>query len=207
MALDTLYAEGQRLYSETFSAYARQFLDRQDRPAVRRIESVLPAVAVRRKGAVRTARATVGTLIEATYALEHLFARAARRRCDVCGELLVHTGRSEAVERIFEWAQGDKVGVTAPLGGDALGEDHDVVEEVLLDLLAAGHVRVLVDGRVVRLDERRRSTSEGRGPKKASPSSDEERLRAAHTSRAAEASAPLWGRWRGRFGGGLGGGR
>jgi excinuclease ABC A subunit len=166
LALDTLYAEGQRLYTETFSAYARQFLERLDRPAVRAINGVLPAVAVRRKGAVRTARATVGTLIEATYALEHLFARAGVRVCDRCGIALAHLERQNAVAEVVAWGGGDRVLLVAPVGengdhgseqqgaqgGEAVGAVGKARLQVLGDLVEAGYFRFLIDGREVRLE-------------------------------------------------------
>ncbi|NCA71598.1 MAG: excinuclease ABC subunit A, partial [Sphingobacteriia bacterium] len=85
LAFDTLYAEGQRRYLETFSPYARQFLDRLDRPAAERIEGIPPAIAIDQNNAVRTSRSTVGTLTELTDHLKLLYARAARLFCHGCG--------------------------------------------------------------------------------------------------------------------------
>jgi excinuclease ABC subunit A len=86
LAFDTLYAEGQRRYVETFSPYARQFLDRMDRPQVERIEGIPPAIAIDQTNTVRTSRSTVGTMTEINDHLKLLFARAARLHCRGCGQ-------------------------------------------------------------------------------------------------------------------------
>ncbi len=85
LAFDTVYAEGQRRYVETFSPYARQFLDRMDRPAADRIEGIPPAIAIDQTNPVRTSRSTVGTMTELNDYLKLLFARAARLFCRGCG--------------------------------------------------------------------------------------------------------------------------
>src|SRR5512147_2156618 len=85
LAFDTLYAEGQRRYVETFSPYARQFLDRMDRPQVDRVEDIPPAIAIDQTNPVRTSRSTVGTMTEINDHLKLLFARAAQLRCRGCG--------------------------------------------------------------------------------------------------------------------------
>ncbi len=152
LAMDTLYAEGQRLYAETFSAYARQFLDRVDRPDVRNIESIMPATAVRRKGAVRTARSTVGTLIEAMYSLEHLFALGAVRKCDDCNGAVKNTQTENAVDRILEWADGEPLIIGAPLRtADSIMESAST-KEILSDLAAAGWTRVLYGKQLMRIE-------------------------------------------------------
>src|SRR5687767_13832332 len=86
LAFDTLYAEGQRRYVETFSPYARQFLDRMDRPQVEKIEGIPPAIAIDQTNTVRTSRSTVGTMTELNDYLKLLFARAARLYCRSCGQ-------------------------------------------------------------------------------------------------------------------------
>jgi excinuclease ABC subunit A len=85
LAFETIYAEGQRRYIETFSAYARQFLDRMDRPQADRIDGIPPAIAIDQTNPVRTSRSTVGTMTELTDHLNLLFARAARLFCHGCG--------------------------------------------------------------------------------------------------------------------------
>ena len=86
LAFDTLYAEGQRRYVETFSPYARQFMDRMDRPQVEKIEGIPPAIAIDRKDPVRTSRSTVGTMTEITDYVKLLFARLAQLHCRSCGQ-------------------------------------------------------------------------------------------------------------------------
>src|SRR5881396_2685160 len=86
LVFDTLYAEGQRRYVETFSAYARQFLERMDRPAVDKVDGVPPAIAIDQTNPVRTSRSTVGTMTELNDHLKLLFARAARLYCRQCGQ-------------------------------------------------------------------------------------------------------------------------
>src|SRR5699024_2899260 len=89
LAFDTLYAEGQRRYVETFSPYARQFLDRMDKPQVDRIEGVLPAIAIDQVNPVRNSRSTVGTMTELNDHLKLLYARAAHLFCRGCGQPVV----------------------------------------------------------------------------------------------------------------------
>ncbi|MBQ5767203.1 MAG: excinuclease ABC subunit A, partial [Burkholderiaceae bacterium] len=90
LVFDTLYAEGQRRYVETFSPYARQFLDRMDRPQVDRIEGVPPAIAIDQTNPVRTSRSTVGTMTELNDHLKLFFAQQAKLYCEHCGELVEH---------------------------------------------------------------------------------------------------------------------
>src|ERR687890_444921 len=89
LVFDTIYAEGQRRYVETFSPYARQFLDRMDRPQVERIEGIPPAIAIDQTNPVRTSRSTVGTMTELNDHLKLLFARAAKLHCRGCGKPVV----------------------------------------------------------------------------------------------------------------------
>ena len=86
LVFDTLYAEGQRRYVETFSPYVRQFMDRMDRPRVDKIEGILPAIAIDQTNPVRTSRSTVGTMTELNDLLKILFAQTARLFCQRCGE-------------------------------------------------------------------------------------------------------------------------
>src|SRR4030042_6660045 len=85
LAFDTLYAEGQRRYIETFSPYARQFMERMDRPLVEKIEAIPPAIAIDRKDPVRTSRSTVGTMTDITDYVKLLYARAGQLHCRKCG--------------------------------------------------------------------------------------------------------------------------
>src|SRR5881394_438300 len=97
LVFDTLYAEGQRRYVETFSAYARQFLDRMDRPAVDKVDGVPPAIAIDQTNPVRSSRSTVGTMTELNDHLKLLFARAATLHCRNCGKPV----RRDSAESIY----------------------------------------------------------------------------------------------------------
>jgi excinuclease ABC subunit A len=109
LVFDTIYAEGQRRYVETFSPYARQFLDRMDKPQVDRIEGILPAIAIDQTNPVRTSRSTVGTMTELNDHLKLLFARASRLYCRCCGRLV----RRDTVQSIL-----DELGARAAQAGD-----------------------------------------------------------------------------------------
>jgi excinuclease ABC subunit A len=106
LAFDTLYAEGQRRYVETFSPYARQFMDRMDRPLVDKIEGIPPAIAIDRKDPVRTSRSTVGTMTEITDYAKLLFARLGQLYCRVCGQPVV----SETPSHVWRWLKGFPAG-------------------------------------------------------------------------------------------------
>src|SRR5690349_7767469 len=94
LVFDTLYAEGQRRYVETFSRYARQFLDRMDKPQVDAIEGIPPAIAIDQTNPVRTSPSTVGTMTELNDHLKLLYARAARLHCTGCGRAVTQIGRA-----------------------------------------------------------------------------------------------------------------
>ncbi|MDX1607255.1 MAG: hypothetical protein R3202_13770, partial [Candidatus Competibacterales bacterium] len=152
LAFDTLYAEGQRRYVETFSPYARQFLDRMDRPRVERIEGIPPAIAIDQVNPVRTSRSTVGTMTELADHLKLLFARAARLCCDHCGRRVVRdTPQGAADQLLAEVEAGTPVmlafRVTIP---DNFGEDE--IRDLLgrqgyarVETLADGTLRVVQD--------------------------------------------------------------
>src|SRR5271168_1024903 len=100
LAFDTIYAEGQRRYVETFSPYARQFLDRMDKPQVERIEGIPPAIAIDQVNPVRTSRSTVGTMTELNDHLKLLFARAAQLHCRACGRMVRRDTPSTVAEAL-----------------------------------------------------------------------------------------------------------
>src|SRR5512139_211737 len=114
LVFDTVYAEGQRRYVETFSPYARQFLDRMDKPRVDRIEGIPPAIAIDQTNPVRTSRSTVGTMTELNDHLKLLFARAARLFCDGCGREV----RRDTPESI-----ADAILTTSPASGSGRALD------------------------------------------------------------------------------------
>ena len=104
LAFDTVYAEGQRRYVETFSPYARQFLDRMDAPGVDRIEGIPPAIAIDQTNPVRTSRSTVGTMTELNDHLKLLFARATRLHCRGCGEPVRRDTPDSIADELFRRA-------------------------------------------------------------------------------------------------------
>ena len=114
LAFDTLYAEGQRRYVETFSPYARQFMDRMDRPRVEKIDGIPPAVAIDRKDPVRTSRSTVGTMTEITDYVKLLFARRGRLHCRDCGRPVASETPEDVWQHIRRFPEGSEVILTFP---------------------------------------------------------------------------------------------
>jgi len=106
LAFDTVYAEGQRRYVETFSPYARQFLDRMDKPAVDAIEGIPPAIAIDQTNPVRNSRSTVGTMTELNDHLKLLFARAARLFCQGCGKEVRRDSEDSIVDSLLSRGEG-----------------------------------------------------------------------------------------------------
>jgi excinuclease ABC subunit A len=149
LAFDVLYAEGHRRYAETFSPYARQFLERLDRPRAERIEGVLPAVAVDRTAPVRTSRSTVGTMTSVADYLRALYARAASLHCRGCGQVVLRDTPSSIFETLLREADGSSVLVAFPHG-----VGRKVKAAVVREAFAkAGFRRVLEKGTVVRLED------------------------------------------------------
>ena len=151
LAFDVLYAEGHRRYAETFSPYARQFLERLDRPRAERIEGVLPAVAVDRTAPVRTSRSTVGTMTSVADYLRALYARAATLHCRQCGRPVKRDTPSSIFDALVEAAEGRSALVCFP---------HRVGKKVGIGVVReafekAGFRRVLEDGEVRRIEEAR----------------------------------------------------
>ncbi|MCG5056145.1 MAG: hypothetical protein KA712_24605 [Myxococcales bacterium] len=147
LAFDILYAEGHRRYVETFSAYARQFLERLDRPKAERIEGVLPAVAIDRTAPVRSSRSTVGTMTSIADYLRALFARASQLTCARCGKPVVRATPSAIFERLVSEAPGQQALVTFALTSGKLSPT------LLRESLARnGFQRVLENGEAVKLD-------------------------------------------------------
>jgi excinuclease ABC subunit A len=148
LAFDTLYAEGQRRYVESLSAYARQFLSMMDKPDVESIEGLSPAIAIEQKATSHNPRSTVGTVTEIHDYLRLLFARAGIPRCpDHLIDLTAQTV-SQMVDQVLKLPEGTAVALLAPLISDRKGEHAQVLE----DLAAQGFVRVRVDGRIYDMD-------------------------------------------------------
>ncbi|HEY8551017.1 MAG TPA: excinuclease ABC subunit UvrA [Vicinamibacterales bacterium] len=183
LAFDTVYAEGQRRYVESLSAYARQFLERMERPDVDSVEGMPPAIAIRQKNSVRNPRSTVGTTTEIHDYLRLLFARVGRTICRNCGRDVIRETAEAVAERLGKLPEGTRLllGFTMPIvRGPALldadrepiddeegaptpddvvppagrrAEPADVVATTLDTLRRKGFARLLIDGRAVNLDE------------------------------------------------------
>ena len=149
LAFDTIYAEGQRRYVESLSAYARQFLERMEKPAVDHIDGLSPAVAIEQKNPTKTSRSTVGTATEIYDYLRLLWARIGRTICPKCGRELKPDTVESVTDTVLALPAGTRFYVAAPL---KLSEEvtHEVVIE---NLRAQGFVRVSIDGVVRHLDE------------------------------------------------------
>jgi len=149
LAFDTIYAEGQRRYVESLSAYARQFLERMEKPDVDSIDGLSPAVAIEQKNPTRTSRSTVGTATEIYDYLRLLWARIGRTFCPVCGRELKPDTVQSVVDSVMALPEGTRFSVAFPLRLSSK-VTHDVVVE---NLRAQGFVRVSVDGRTLHLDD------------------------------------------------------
>jgi len=147
LAFDTIFAEGQRRYVESLSAYARQFLGQMDKPDVDFIEGLSPAVSIDQKSTNRNPRSTVGTITEVYDYLRLLFARAGTQHCPVCGERVTAQTPQQIVDRLLELPEGTKYQVLAPVVRGRKGEYADLFKE----LQAKGFARARVDGGVVQL--------------------------------------------------------
>src|SRR5713101_1564163 len=112
LAFDVLYAEGQRRYVESFSAYTRQFLDRMDKPLVERIDGILPAIAISQGNSVKTSRSTVATMTELHDHLKLLFAKIGVLHCRTCGEPVAPASAESVCATLLEQAAGTRVLVT-----------------------------------------------------------------------------------------------
>ncbi|RMI08830.1 excinuclease ABC subunit UvrA [Cellulomonas triticagri] len=149
LAFDTIFAEGQRRYVESLSAYARQFLGQMDKPDVDFIEGLSPAVSIDQKSTNRNPRSTVGTITEVYDYLRLLFARAGTQHCPVCGEKVTAQTPQQIVDRLLELPEGTRYQVLAPVVRGRKGEYADLFKE----LQAKGFARARVDGEVVQLAE------------------------------------------------------
>jgi len=149
LAFDTIFAEGQRRYVESLSAYARQFLGQMDKPDVDFIEGLSPAVSIDQKSTNRNPRSTVGTITEVYDYLRLLWARAGRPHCPVCGEPITRQTPQQIVDRLLELPEGTRFQVLAPVVRGRKGEYADLFRE----LQSKGFSRARVDGETVSLAE------------------------------------------------------
>ncbi len=149
LALDTLYAEGQRRYVESLSAYARQFLGLMEKPDVERIDGLSPAISIEQKSGVRNPRSTVGTVTEIYDYLRLLYARIGIPHCPSCGKRIERQTAQEIIDRLIEVPAGTRMTILAPVIRGRKGE----YQELFKSLAREGFIRVRVDGRVRALDE------------------------------------------------------
>jgi len=149
LAFDTIFAEGQRRYVESLSAYARQFLGQMDKPDVEYIEGLSPAVSIDQRGASHNPRSTVGTVTEIYDYLRLLFARAGTPHCPVCGRVMSRQSAQEIVDEVEKLPEGARLLILAPLVRGRKGTHGAVFDEVR----KSGFVRVRVNGEVRSLDE------------------------------------------------------
>ncbi|MBA3412593.1 MAG: excinuclease ABC subunit UvrA [Actinobacteria bacterium] len=149
LAFDTIYAEGQRRYVESLSAYARQFLQMMEKPDVDSIEGLSPAISIDQKTTSRNPRSTVGTVTEIYDYLRLLYARIGRPHCPVCGRPIAGQSLEQIVDQVLQQPDGTRFTVNAPVVRDRKGEFRDVLEELRAD----GFTRVKVDGEQRLLEE------------------------------------------------------
>ncbi|MDO5501566.1 MAG: excinuclease ABC subunit UvrA, partial [Actinomycetia bacterium] len=149
LAFDTIFAEGQRRYVESLSAYARQFLGQMDKPDVDFIEGLSPAVSIDQKSTNRNPRSTVGTITEVYDYLRLLFARAGRPHCPTCGEPITRQSPQQIVDRLLELPERTRFQILAPVVRARKGEYVDMFAE----LQSQGFARAVVDGEMVNLAE------------------------------------------------------
>jgi excinuclease ABC subunit A len=149
LAFDTIFAEGQRRYVESLSAYARQFLGQMEKPDVDQIEGLSPAVSIDQKGVSHNPRSTVGTVTEIYDYLRLLYARIGVPHCPVCGEVLAVQSAQQIVDAIKNLSDGSRTQILAPIISNKKGTHDRVID----DIRKAGFSRVRVDGRVHDLSE------------------------------------------------------
>ncbi|MFH1037951.1 MAG: excinuclease ABC subunit UvrA [PVC group bacterium] len=149
LAFDTIYAEGQRRYVESLSAYARQFLEQMQKPHVESIEGLSPAIAIEQRKAGSNPRSTVGTVTEIYDYLRLLYARVGIPHCYLCGREISRQTVQEIVDRALSFPEGMKIQVLAPVVRGRKGEHRDVLESIARQ----GFVRVRVDGETRSVDE------------------------------------------------------
>jgi len=149
LAFDTIYAEGQRRYVESLSAYARQFLGQMDKPDVDSIEGLSPAISIDQKTTSRNPRSTVGTVTEIYDYLRLLWSRVGKPHCPICGRPIVGQSAEQIIDQVMELADGTRFMVLAPVVRGRKGEYGKLLEELRAD----GFARVKIDERIRMLEE------------------------------------------------------
>ncbi|MES9904759.1 MAG: excinuclease ABC subunit UvrA, partial [Sedimenticola sp.] len=149
LAFDTIYAEGQRRYVESLSAYARQFLSVMEKPDIDHIEGLSPAISIEQKTTSHNPRSTVGTITEIYDYLRLLFARAGTPRCPQHDTPLEAQTVSQMVDQVLALPEGSKLMLLAPVVSERKGEHHKLLQE----LNAQGFIRARIDGEIHELDQ------------------------------------------------------
>ena len=149
LAFDTLYAEGQRRYVESLSAYARQFLGVMDKPDVDKIEGISPAISIDQRKAMHNPRSTVGTITEIYDYLRLLYARIGKPHCPNCGKLISRQTVDQIVEQVLKIQKNSEIMILGPVIKSKKGEHHAVLEEIQ----RGGFVRVRIDGDIYPVEE------------------------------------------------------
>ncbi len=156
LAFDTLYAEGQRRYVESLSAYARQFLGVMDKPDVDKIEGISPAISIDQRKAVHNPRSTVGTITEIYDYLRLLYARVGKPHCPNCGKLIAKQTIDQIVDQVTKIKTGSEISILGPVIRGKKGEHTAVLQEIQ----RAGFVRVRIDKDIYLLEEALQKTLE-----------------------------------------------
>ena len=149
LAFDTIFAEGQRRYVESLSAYARQFLGRMDKPDVDYIEGLSPAISIEQKTTHRNPRSTVGTVTEIYDYYRLLFARTGHAHCPCCGKEIREQTVDQIIDTIMSWPEDTRVQILAPIIKGKKGEH----QKIVTDAITAGFVRARIDGLVINLED------------------------------------------------------
>lgn len=149
LAFDTIYAEGQRRYVESLSAYARQFLDQLEKPDVDSVEGLSPAISIEQKTTSRSPRSTVGTVTEIYDYLRLLFSSIGHPFCHQCGQQITRQSLEQIIQSVLELPEGERVMILAPIVRGRKGEFRKELEKLVRD----GFVRARIDGEIRQLDE------------------------------------------------------
>src|SRR5438105_3733908 len=149
LAFDTIFAEGQRRYIESLSAYARQFLDKMEKPDVDHIDGLSPAISIDQKGTTHNPRSTVGTVTEIYDYMRLLYARIGHPHCPNCGREVSQQTIQQIVDAVLNLPEGSRIMLLAPLIQGRKGEYKNIFEE----MRRAGYVRVRVDGKIIDLGD------------------------------------------------------
>jgi excinuclease ABC subunit A len=149
LAFDTLYAEGQRRYVESLSTYARQFLERMEKPDVDLIDGLSPAIAIEQRTASHNPRSTVGTVTEIYDYLRLLFARVGTPHCYQCGQPITSQSLDQIVDQVMALAEGTRVSILAPMITDQKGTHKALIKRLIKD----GFARVRIDGKTLDIED------------------------------------------------------